>query len=94
MTLATTSCSDNFLEVENPSGEPLEEYYTTDEHINEALNAAYDPIHWPDWGLGQYNALNIDAEIMGDDFWVGGSDKMITNSGICCLTLRRMLATH
>jgi len=49
MTLATTSCSDNFLEVENPSGEPLEEYYTTDEHINEALNAAYDPIHWPDW---------------------------------------------
>lgn len=45
-----------------------------------------------DWG--QYNALNIDAEIMGDDFWVGGSDKMITNSGICCLTLRRMLATH
>lgn len=42
MTLATTSCSDNFLEVENPSGEPLEEYYTTDEHINEALNAAYD----------------------------------------------------
>lgn len=75
MTLAATSCSDNFLEVENPSGEPLEEYYTTDEHINEALNAAYDPIHWPDWGLGQYNALNIDAEIMGDDFWVGGSNK-------------------
>ena len=51
MTLVNTSCSDNFLEVENPSGEPLEEYYTTDEHINEALNAAYDPIHWPDWGL-------------------------------------------
>lgn len=75
MTLANTSCSDSFLEVENPSGEPLEEYYTTDAHINEALNAAYDPIHWPDWGLGQYNALNIDAEIMGDDFWVGGANK-------------------
>lgn len=39
------------------------------------MNAAYDPIHWPDWGLGQYNALNIDAEIMGDDFWVGGANK-------------------
>ena len=75
ITLATTSCSDSFLEVENPSGENLEEYYTTDAHINEALNAAYDPIHWPDWGLGQYNALNIDAEIMGDNFWVGGSNK-------------------
>lgn len=75
MTLVNTSCSDSFLEVENPSGENLEEYYTTDEHINEALNAAYDPIHWPDWGFGQYNALNIDAEIMGDNFWVGGSNK-------------------
>ena len=75
ITLATTSCSDSFLEVENPSGENLEEYYTTDAHINEALNAAYDPTHWPDWALGQYNALNIDAEIMGDDFWVGGSNK-------------------
>ena len=75
MTLANTSCSDSFLEVENPTGENLEEYYTTDAHINEALNAAYDPIHWPDWGLGQYNALNIDAEIMGDNFWVGGANK-------------------
>lgn len=75
MALVNTSCSDSFLEVENPSGENLEEYYTTDEHINEALNAAYDPIHWPDWGFGQYNALNIDAEIMGDNFWVGGSNK-------------------
>lgn len=72
--LSLASCSDSFLEISNPSGEPLEEYYTTDEHIQEALIAAYDPIHWPDWGLGQYNALNIDAEIMGDLFWVGGSN--------------------
>lgn len=71
--ILTTACSDSFLEVDNPTGEPLEEYYTTPEHINEALIAAYDPIHWPDWGLGQYNALNIDAEVMGDNFWVGGS---------------------
>ena len=66
--LLTTACSDDFLDVTNPTGEPLEEYYTTDAHIQEALYAAYDPIHWPDWGLGQYNALNIDAEIMGDNF--------------------------
>jgi len=71
-TMLTTGCSDSFLEVDNPKGEPLEDYYTTDERIQEALIAAYDPIHWPDWGLGQYNALNIDSEIMGDDFWVGG----------------------
>lgn len=67
-TVLTTGCSDSFLEVENPTGEPLEDYYTTDEHIQEALIAAYDPLHWPDWGLGQYNALNIDGEIMGDKF--------------------------
>jgi len=72
--LTLVGCSDDFLEVSNPTGENLEEYYTTDEHIQEALIAAYDPIHWPDWGLGQYNALNIDAEIMGDLFWVGGSN--------------------
>ena len=59
--MVTTACKDSFLEVTNPSGEPLEEYYTTDAHIQEALIAAYDPIHWPDWGLGQYNALNNDA---------------------------------
>ncbi len=69
-----TACSDDFLNVVKPDGEPLEEYYTTDEHIREALIAAYDPIHWPDWGLGQYNALNIDAEVMGDLFWVGGAN--------------------
>lgn len=72
--LTLVGCSDDFLEVTNPSGEPLEDYYTTDAHIQEAVAAAYDPIHWPDWGLGQYNALNIDAEIMGDLFWVGGSN--------------------
>ncbi len=71
--LALTACSDDFLEVVNPTGEPLEDYYTTDKHIQEALIAAYDPIHWPDWALDQYNALNIDAEILGDLFWVGGS---------------------
>ena len=51
------------------------DYYTTDEHIQEALIAAYDPLHWPDWGLGQYNALNIDGELWASNFWVGGATK-------------------
>ncbi len=29
--MLTTSCGDSFLEVSNPTGEPLEEYYTTEE---------------------------------------------------------------
>ena len=66
------SCSDDFLEVKKPDGEPLEEYYTTDERLNEALASAYSPLHWPDWDGTAYNDLTVDAEILGDDFWVGG----------------------
>ena len=43
------SCSDSFLEVTNPTGEPLEEYYVDDAKLNEALTSAYAPLHWPDW---------------------------------------------
>lgn len=68
-----TACDDSFFEVKDPNGEPLEEYYTTDAHLQEALTAAYDPLHWPDWDGTAYNALNVDAEILGDDFWVGGN---------------------
>ena len=67
------SCSEDFLEVTNPTGEPLNEYYTDDEHLSESLTSAYAPLHWPDWDGTAYNDLTCDAEIMGDDFWVGGS---------------------
>ncbi len=52
MTLATTSCSDNFLEVENPSGEPWRNIIPQMSHINEALNAAYDPYPLARLGIG------------------------------------------
>ena len=68
-----TSCSDDFLEVKNPTGEPLEEYYTNEQTLSEALTSAYAPLHWPDWDGSAYNDLTCDAEILGDDFWVGGS---------------------
>ena len=71
--MLTTSCSDGFLEVNNPTGEPLEEYYTKEETLEEALMSAYSPLHWPDWDGTAYNDLTVDAEILGDDFWVGGS---------------------
>lgn len=73
--LALTSCSDSFLDVQKPDGEPLEEYYTTEDRIFEAVSSAYAPLHWPDWDNVGYNALNICGEIMGEDFWVGGSDN-------------------
>ena len=74
LSLFVAACSDDFLEVKNPTGEPLEEYYTTEERLNEALTSAYAPLHWPDWDNVAYHDLTVDGEIMGDDFWVGGSD--------------------
>ena len=69
----TTACSDDFLSVTKPDGEPLEEYYTSEKTLGEALTAAYAPLHWPDWDNVAYNDLTVDAEILGDDFWVGGA---------------------
>ncbi len=75
VTAILTSCSDDFLEVTKPDGEPLEEYYVNETTLNEALTSAYAPLHWPDWDNVAYNDLTVDAEIMGDDFWVGGSSN-------------------
>ena len=76
MAVATvfTSCTKDFLEVQKPDGDNLDTYYTTQAHTEEAVIAAYDPIHWYDWGLDQYNALNICADVMSDDFYVGGAN--------------------
>lgn len=74
-TMLLSSCSESFLDVKNPTGEPLEEYYVNQSTLNEALTSAYAPLHWPDWDNVAYNDLTVDAEIMGDDFWVGGSDN-------------------
>lgn len=70
-----TGCSDSFLEVESPTQDFIDTYFTTDAHIQEAVVAAYDPLHWPDWAMGQYNPVNIMSDIMADDIWVGGADK-------------------
>ncbi len=67
-----SSCGDDFLEVTNPTGEPLEEYYTSPERLDEALTSAYAPLHWPDWDGTAYNDITIGVEIQGDDFYPGG----------------------
>ena len=54
-----SSCSDDFLTVTKPDGDPLEEYYNTDKRLNEALTAAYAPLHWPDWDNVAYNDLTV-----------------------------------
>lgn len=73
--MGLSSCSDSFLDVVSPTQQPIEDYFNTDAHIQEAVVAAYDPLHWPDWAMGEYNPLLIMSDIMADDLWVGGSDK-------------------
>jgi len=74
--LLPAACTSDFLEVTNPTAEPVEEYFTTAEHLEEALIAAYDPLEWTDWSsLSQYDPINLMSEVMADQLWVGGSDK-------------------
>ena len=69
-----TSCGDKFLTVESNDSKFLEEYFSTEPHLQEALIAAYDPLEWFDW-TNQYAPINIMSDIMADQIWVGGSDK-------------------
>ena len=68
------SCGDDFLSVTNPSAQPLEEYYNTDEHLGDALVGCYSVLTWTDVCEGQDSPLMLMSDIMADQMWVGGSD--------------------
>ena len=71
-----TACSDDFLEVTSPTDTFIEEYYTTKEHLNEALVAAYAPLHWYDYGCTyNYCSLNFIADLLGDDLYPNGGSS-------------------
>lgn len=73
--LMMTSCGDDFLSVTSPTQTDATEYFTTREHMEEAVVAAYDPMHWTDWSMNSYEPYTLMADIMADDLWVGGADK-------------------
>lgn len=75
MGLIMTSCGNDFLDVTSPTQEDASEYFSTKEHVEEAVVAAYDPMHWTDWSMDAYEPYMLMADIMADDIWVGGSDK-------------------
>lgn len=75
LALAMTSCGDDFLTVTSPTQEDASEYFSTKAHLDEAVVAAYDPMHWTDWSMGNYEPYTLMADIMADDLWVGGADK-------------------
>ncbi len=72
--LGMTACGDDFLNVTSPTQPSADEYFSTKEHVDEAVVAAYDPLQWTDWGCGEYAPFTLISDIMADDFWVGGSD--------------------
>lgn len=70
-----TSCKDSFLEVENPTDFPVEDYYKTKKHLEESLIAAYAPLHWFDQGTtGNYNAIHY-SDFRADDLYPNGSSN-------------------
>lgn len=68
-----SSCGSDWLEILPNQDETLEVYYSTDAAIQEAVVAAYDPLHWFDYA-NQYTALNIYPEMLSDQCYVGGGD--------------------
>lgn len=74
VTLWMSSCTDSFLDVTSPTQTSADEYFSTKAHMEEAVVAAYDPLHWTDWGMNEYAPYTLMSDIMADDLWVGGSD--------------------
>lgn len=75
--LTLTGCSESFLEQEPATKLPADKYFTTEEHIQEALNAVYSPIRVYDYfvnadGDNMYCPLNF-SDVMGDDMLVGAA---------------------
>ncbi|MBP1612576.1 MAG: RagB/SusD domain protein [Bacteroidetes bacterium] len=75
LSFGLNSCSDSFLTVESANQLYVDEYYTTDARIFEALVASYDPLKWFDYAWGQYTHLGLVSDVMSDDVYPGGSDE-------------------
>ena len=70
---AMTSCDSEWLEILPNTEDTIEVYYTNDDKIQEALTAAYDPMHWFDYA-NNYCGLNIYPEVLSDQCYPGGGD--------------------
>lgn len=73
MGFGLTSCGSDWLEIKNNTKETIEDYYTTDAAIQEAVVAAYDPMHWFDYA-NNYTGLNVYSDMMTDQMYPGGGD--------------------
>ena len=72
--MLVSACSKEFVSPRHNSSEPLEDYFNTEARMFQSLVAAYDPLEWFDYAFGQYDALHLVNDIMGDDMYCGGSN--------------------
>lgn len=73
--LTLPSCGDDFLDVVPPTQISADEYFSTEAHLEELLISAYTPLFWFDYSQGTYSPLNITADVMADDIYVGGETQ-------------------
>lgn len=73
MSLSLASCGDDFLSVDPSSSLPIDGYYNTKAHIDEAVTAAYNPMQWYDYFSG-WCPLFLVSDVQGDDIYVGGGN--------------------
>ena len=73
MALSLSSCGDDFLSVDPASSLPIDGYYNTKAHVDEALTAAYAPMAWYDLYNGMC-PLFLVSDVQGDDIYVGGGN--------------------
>ena len=72
-----TGCSESFLEQEPQKQASLDDYFSTQEHILEAVNSIYSPAHVYDYYVdtdnkGMYGPVYF-SDVMGDDMLVGAA---------------------
>ena len=73
MALSLSSCGDDFLSVDPASSLPIDGYYNTKAHVDEAVTAAYAPMAWYDYFEG-WCPLFLVSDAQGDDIYVGGGN--------------------
>ncbi len=71
--MGVSSCGSDWLDITNNTQDPVEEYYTSEDNIWQAVVAAYDPLHWFDYA-NNYTGLNIYPEVLSDQCFPGGGD--------------------
>ena len=49
MGFGLSSCGSEWLDINDNTQEPVEDYYTKEANIQQAIVAAYDPLHWFDY---------------------------------------------